>query len=313
MQKPSKSTRQKYFTDYSDKSDFASNARLLQSYWRENSNIKLERTYGNFLSVDQAYCQQLNFLTDKIRETVKKEIKENEKRKGKEKKVIKVDRLYENLLASQPLAFNLFAELITDDLKLANEVFRSIFSEKVQSISSIEFEISPGRGDLKYTGDRSAFDVFITYTGKSGKGFIGIEIKYAETLLDKPASFKDRYRAVSELSSKFTNEGIQELCPMPVSLEQIWRDHLLSLSMLPPVNNDYQEGFFVYLFPDGNLECHKALEKYYKTLKSNDPFENGLHIVTMEKLIATLKSFSEDKWIRDFEDRYLGFEKIENL
>ena len=78
MEKPSKLTRQKYFTDYSDKSEFASNARLLQSYWRVQNNIKLERTYGNFLSVDQAYCKQLNFLTDKIRETVKKEIKENE-------------------------------------------------------------------------------------------------------------------------------------------------------------------------------------------------------------------------------------------
>ncbi len=313
MNKPPIEIRKKYKTSYSDRSDFASRARLLQSVWREEHGITLKRTWGNFLSLKQAYCKEHNFLTQKIKDEVRKEVDANENSFGKDKKVIKTDRLYENLLASQPLAFNLFAELITPGYKIANKVFKKIFGDVIHNITSIKFEISPGRGENKYIGDRSAFDVFIQYAGKKGKGFIGIEIKYAETLLDEPAKSKERYIEVAKDSGKFTDEGIDQLCKMPMSLEQIWRDHLLSLSMIPPVNNDFDEGFFVYLFPKGNEECEKALGHYFKFLESENQYESGLHILYMENFVEAIKSETNEKWVLDFEDRYLKFDKIEKL
>ncbi len=313
MERPSPKLRKQYKTEYSDASAFAANARLLQSIWRDEKGIPLKRIYGNFLNNEQAYCEEANFLTQKIKDVVKREIEENEFREGKERKVIKKDRLYENLLASQPLAFNLFAELITPEYELANKVFRNIFGDRIKNITSIEFEISPGRGDIKYIGDRSAFDVFIRYDGLSGKGFIGIEVKYAETLLDEPATFKPRYKDVAEKSRKFTEEGIASLCKMPKSLEQIWRDHLLSLSMLPPVNAGFDEGFFVYLFPKENENCVNALKRYFKFLKTENQKEFGLHILFMEDLVEEVKIETDEQWIRDFEDRYLRFDKIEKL
>lgn len=312
MIRPPLILRKEYKTEFNDKSVFAANARLLQSIWRHEKGIPLKRTFGNFLSTEQAYCNQLNFLTPKIREVVREEVEQNERKTGPERKVIKRDRLYENLLASQPLAFNLFAELIAPDYELANRVFTKLYSDQIKKITSIEFEISLGRGDIKYTGDRSAFDVFICYEGHKGAGFIGIEIKYSEALLDTPASFKERYREVAIQSGKFAEDGIAELCKMPVSLEQIWRDHLLSLSMLPPVNPDFDEGFFVYLFPGQNEECVNALDRYFRLLKSHDQREVGLHILLMEDFLDALKIESNEKWIRDFEDRYLRFEKIDS-
>lgn len=313
MKRASKKIREQYNTDYNDKSDFAANARLLQSLWRENKKIPLMRKWGNYLSLEQAYCKQLNFISDKVRQKVKEEVDANELAKGNNVKVLKTDRLYENLLASQPLAFNLFAELITPDFEIANKVFNTLCGNRVKKITAIDFEISPGRSDKKYTGDRSAFDVFISYEGLTGRGFIGIEVKYAETLLDEPAKFKERYKEVASLSNKFTKEGIFELCKMPMSIEQIWRDHLLSLSMLPPINNDYDEGFFVYLFPEENAECEKALQKYNTYLKTTDNADNGFYIILMQKLVDEIKSASGEQWITDFEDRYLRFDILKNI
>lgn len=316
MKKASLEIRKKYKTEYLDKSEFAANARLLQSMWRENNQIPLLRTWGNYLSIEQAYCKQLNFISDKVRLKVKEEVDANELATGKNVKVLKTDRLYENLLASQPLAFNLFAELITPDFDIASKVFNKIFGDRIKKIISIDFEISPGRGDIKYTGDRSAFDVFIKYEGIKGNGFIGIEVKYAETLLDKPANYKERYKEIAISSDKFTEEGIIELCKMPMSIEQIWRDHLLALSMLAPVNNDFDDGFFVYLFPKENTECVNALDKYFKLLKFNDEEKAGLSIVYMQQLVDEIKSATnetKEQWILDFEDRYLRFDKLDEF
>ncbi len=82
--------------------------------------------------------------------------------------------------------------------------------------------------------------------------------------------------------------------------------------MIPPVNNDYDEGFFVYLFPKGNVECMNALDKYFINLNSQNQLENGLHILHIETLVETIKQKTNKKWILDFEDRYLRFDKIDD-
>src|SRR5690606_13021174 len=113
-----------------------------------------------------------------------------------------------------------------------------------KKVNGIEFEYSPGRGSEKYTGDRSAFDVFITYDGTKGKGFIGIEVKYAEDLRNKPATAKPQYTRVATDSSAFSVAAIEELAKMPRSVEQLWRDHLLCLAMLQDKALGYKEGKF---------------------------------------------------------------------
>ena len=63
----------------------------------------------------------------------------------------------------------------------------------------MRFEHSPGRGDARYTGDRSAFDVFVEHSTPAGaRGFIGIEVKYHEGLNDAGSSDKVRYDAMAD-------------------------------------------------------------------------------------------------------------------
>ena len=327
MEKPSSKLRNTFRTNYNDLSVFASNARLLQSIWRHENNIPHRMDYfGNFIEGDYAYKDQHNFHTAKVKNIVAEELRLNKARTGKEKKVIRAKRLHENLLSSQPLAFNLFAELIEDNFETVTNVFQKILPNTIKKITAIEFEISPGRSDLKYTGDKSAFDVFIKYQGLIGNGFIGIEIKYAETLKDIPASFKTRYKEVAELSGKFTSEGIDALCTMPVSKEQIWRDHLLSLSMLPPINNDYAEGTFIYLFPKYNEQCVNALMAYSEYVKPLSDHshgngvnvwkeklsKSGLFVLELEDFLININEVANTpEWSKTIFNRYLDFGKID--
>lgn len=301
--KPDKELRKKYKTDYNDKTDFASNARLLQSIWRTENGFGFDK-YGNLLKLDFAKEKGANFLTNGIFEIVKFEV-ENKHIDGK---VIQEPRIWNNLLSSQPLAFNIYGEL-KRDLELAASVFKELYPDRdINKITAIEFEYSPGRRNPKYTGDRSAFDVFVEYENKlNQKCFFGIEVKYAEDLNDEPATHKESYVYISEKSGIFEMSNLPRLKEKPI--QQIWRDHLLALSLFV-TNNDYIIGDFIYLYPSGNLNCETGIEKYQSTFKES--IETYFKPQTIEKLVETIKNHCSDKWIIDFENRYLKFEKIEN-
>jgi len=92
-------------------------------------------------------------------------------------------------------------------------------------------------------------------------------------------------------------------------IQQIWRDHLLTLSLFV-TNNDYEIGDFIYLYPSENLNCKSGIEKYKSTFKES--IETYFKPLTIEKLVEIIKNHCSDKWIIDFENRYLKFEKTEN-
>jgi len=302
--RPNKKLREKYNTDYYDKSEFASKSRLLQSIWRVEKGYNFEK-YGNFLVLDTAEKTGANFLTKNIFKIVKAEV-ENKHIDGK---VIKEPRIWNNLLSSQPLAFNLFGEL-KENLELATKCFQCIYPNRdIKNIISIDFEYSPGRNDLKYTGDRSAFDVFIVYINKSEKKcFFSIEVKYSENLDDVPSKHRDSYETISEKSKIFNLSYIPKLKEKPI--QQIWRDHLLTLSLFI-TNRDYYLGDFIYLYPIDNKECESAISLYQSTF--NDKVENYFKPLSIEKLVDTIKTINSADWIIEFEDRYLNFEKINTL
>jgi len=301
--KPKKELRKQYETDYNDRTDFASKARLLQSIWRTEKGYDFDK-YGNFLEFNFAKQSGANFLTKGIFDIVKQEVQN----KHIDKKVIKEPRIWNNLLSSQPLAFNVFGELKLD-LKLATSIFKALYPDrKIKNVIAIEFEYSPGRKNLKYTGDSSAFDVFVIYENELAENcFFGIEVKYAENLFDEPAKHKMTYEEISIQSEIFNMTMLDKLKEKPI--QQIWRDHLLALSMFIK-NKDYKIGDFIYLYPSDNHNCKSGIEQYFKTFINRK--ENYFKPLTLEKLIATIKTFSLESWAKEFEDRYLKFEKINN-
>ncbi len=119
-------------------SSFAEKARLLQSIWRVEKGFKFEK-YGNFLKEDFAKETGSDFLSKNIFGIIKTEVKN----KHIDGKVIKEPRIWNNLLSSQPLAFNLFGELKLNT-KIATSIFQELYPERnLRKVSAIEFEYSP--------------------------------------------------------------------------------------------------------------------------------------------------------------------------
>lgn len=291
--------------------------RYLQSLWRVSKNIPVKKSngqsdndvYGNYTSDPDA-----NFMTDGIRSLVNHELAPE----NKGDRLIEETRLRSNLLSSQPLCFNLFGELKLN-LKKALQFFNTLYDNYFKSIDKIEFEYNPARRDPRLTGDRSAFDVFVEYTSVfRKKGFIGIEVKYSETLnegaatvedilnkqfCNEPRTRRDRYRELSE--GLFAETSYEELEQLPAF--QIWRDHLLAVSMCKAFPEKYDEGIFLFLAPFSNKNCRDGVEKY-KNLLLNPEVSLDSHFcyAWLEEYIDTLdKVFGED-WTKDMKSRYLG-------
>ena len=102
-----------------------------------------------------------NFETENVRAIVRREIPLSDWSVPRaQRKLYARPRLFEDMLSSQPLCFNLFGELACD-LGLATKVFGVLTKRRGLRVTGVDFEWSPGRGDARFTHDGSAFDVFV--------------------------------------------------------------------------------------------------------------------------------------------------------
>ncbi len=286
-----------------DKIDFQWRARLLQSLWREEEGLDAGEYRGKIrgarLVMPEAKESLSNYLTPRIREVVRREVEDPIRAQGK---LYGRPRIYDNLLSSQPLCFNLFGEL-TLDLELATKALREMSSGRIDRVVAIDFEYSPGRGDTRYTGDRSAFDVYVRYrTPADQSGFVGIEVKYHEGLDDPVADHRSRYDEVAAQMNCFLSDQIPRLRERP--LQQVWRDHLLVGAH--QFVDQFDDAFFAFLFPEGNTACSNAVEQYQQCLSESSSFQGW----TLEQLVACLKKHSSAQWIHDLHHRYLDFSRL---
>ena len=285
---------------------FQRRARLLQALWREEQGLPVGTMRGKARGavIEMPFAQQSlgAFLTPTVKEVARREVLDPHRAKDK---VFGRPRIFNNLLSSQPLCFNLFGEL-SEDLPLASKVMADMTGGRVGRVTGIAFEHSPGRGDPRYTNDRSAFDVFFGYDPASGgRGFIGIEVKYHEGLGDKEADHRARYDEVAAMMGVFKPDRLPDLKRRP--LEQIWRDHLLA-GALKAVDG-YDEGLFAFLYPRGNTRCASAVTAYQDCLA--DP--QGFAAWTLEDLVAVLRRHTTASWVDTFYERYLDFARIDRL
>lgn len=287
----------------SDGRGFRRKARVLQSIWREENGYPIGlhrgRPLGSRLAMPWARESLKNYLTDTIRAVVRDEVLDRSRSAGK---LYARPRIFNDLLSSQPLCFNLFAEL-KQDLELASAVFQNLTRKRSAQVTGIEFEHSPGRGDPRYTGDNSAFDVYVTFKTPQGKrGFIGIEVKYHENLQGRAARHRARYDEVANAMGCFQPETAPLLRQQP--LQQIWRDHLLAGAHLHADKLD--DGLFAFLYPKGNSHCGEAIEGYRACLSGEHTFA----VWTLEDVLAAIRQHSTADWSTFVYDRYLNFSKL---
>lgn len=284
-------------------SSFQRQLRLLQALWREQQGYPMGehrgRPLGSRLPMPWAEETLANFVTPAAKQAAAHEWAN----RRQQRKLFGYPRLFSDLLSSQPLCFNLFAEMQADR-DMACSVFADLTGGKVGQVTGILLEHSPGRGQAQYSGDHSAFDAYVEFTTTSHRrGFIGVEVKYHEDLRNSPSPHRERYDEVADLMQCFRPTTRSLLRERP--LQQLWRDHLLAGSLV--VSGAFDLGIFAVVYPGGNAACAAAIEAYRGCLSD----DSGFAVWTLEHFAATLARHCNSPWVAAFNDRYLDFARLE--
>ena len=224
--------------------------------------------------------------------------------------LIEEHRLWENLLSSQALTFNLFARLKTDK-KAASRFFAKLVPGILKQVDRIVFEHSPGRGDPAFLGDYTAFDVFVEGTSAVGApAFLAIEVKYAETLRQQQRrTASPRYRELTLEYALHRDPGDPGLFSEP--LAQLTGEHLLA-AVIRDRWDPKAIGAFITIAPEANREAWIAIELYARTVNAATtpvPFT----ALTLEAVIEMIRSAVDADLADGLTERYTDFGPVHAL
>ena len=281
-------------TQYPLDNAFKKVARKHQSEYRANVLCVDFDEYGNRLREADARGLLNYYGGLGVREVLRKRYREYSKSRDAD------------MLRSEHIPFNLFGPLCERN-ELARYLIERAFGISCARVDDVRFEDAPKPRE-DYLNDATAFDVYIEYTDQQGKtSGIGIEVKYTEgsypigkTEKERVADEKSPYWRVTRDSKAFRDSADKGLaCD---DLRQIWRNHLLGLSMQRRGN--IKEFTSVILYPGGNEHFNDVIPKYQSKL--NESHCAQVRGCTYEKFVAAITG-SEDilKWKSYLEKRYL--------
>lgn len=284
-----------------DRTEWQRTSRLLQSLWRERKGLASsgpEPHAGSSLDTESGTEETgAAFISADAIAAARKGV--SERQRGA---VIQKDRLYRNLLSSQPLCFNLFGRLSEhlDDPRVV-EAIRALFPD-VATLDAIRYEQSPGRGDARFLENGTAFDVLIDYRDVDGAArFVGIEVKYHEDLGGTEPAIRERAREIFRTSGAFAEGSEDELTEGRTA--QLLLDHLLALSM--NADSDCATGRFVLLYPTRNDAVADVAATYERQLTPTG--RATFATLTLERIIdAWDPIFGGEPWLTELRDRYVG-------
>jgi hypothetical protein len=210
-----------------------------------------------------------------------------------------------DMLRSEHIPFNLFPPLAAHP-DLTRQMIENAFGIPCNAPFVIRCEYAPEpKGN--YLDDGTAFDAYILASNGSRRVGIGIEVKYTEQAyrigvterknVDDPES---RYWQVTRESGAFIDDrnpllGTDEM-------RQIWRNHLLGLSMLQ--RDELDEFYSITLYPEGNEHFQHAIPAYRDMLTEHG--QSQVLGCTFEKFIESIDGDEEIlKWKQYLTDRYL--------
>lgn len=233
----------------------------------------------------------------------------------KKNETFDVYRLFNNLLSSQPMAFNLFCPFLEmlgkGKMKEVSTIFQVIFPEMgVDKVVEVALEYL--HTDVEnYLNDRTAMDVIIRYLDTEGKkSFIAIETKYTDVLGANSASNTVLHKKWIKQLGEFKKGSENELLNDKKPISQIYRNFLLTecYGVLEGANKCYS----VILAPAQHPTTLAEVKSLKDELKPE--FQSKITSVTLEDFIEkTLEHCPQNEKAPFiyFKNRYLDFSKIE--
>ena len=314
--------------EYKGDSRFVAECRRLQSIYRYEIGEEIHpytdrygnvHYYGNYISNGEnpkEGCWK-NFLTEYAFKYANYRV--NNK---KEYETIEGDRLFNNLLSSQPMAFNLFCplrQMREESPETATKVMKAALPRySIHEVTEVDLEFIPEKYKV-LTGDKSAMDAIIRFKDEEGKnGFIAVETKYSENLGTNAAYKMDvngkkipRSQSIDAIRKLrcFTPDVEKSIMEGNIPLTQIYRNFLLSETY--GLKEELQS-YSIILAP----KEHPTTETELKSLVDNlsDGYKDKIKRVYLEDFVNAIINNCPDKYRVVFErfyDRYLNFEKLE--
>ena len=279
---------------YTSDDSFKAAARLHQSQYRANV-LQLEcAKYGSKLTEQDAKVRYNYYEGLNVRRALEKRYPN-----------VSISR-DGDMLRSEHIPFNMLAPLRTSQ-SLAKHIIKNVFGLESEAPYKIKIEFAPKPKD-KYLDDATAFDTFISFTDQSGKKIgLGVEVKYTEKgypigEIEKKrvADTSSKYWEVTRQSAAFLDDNNSRL--HKDDFRQIWRNHLLGLSMC--LRNELDDFYSIILYPSGNQHFNKVIPEYQSFLK--EPWRQKVFGCSYEQYIQAIEGDEEImRWKQYLTDRYI--------
>ena len=251
----------------------------------------------------------MNFVNDYTFQYAKRRVENKQKNE-----TIDEYRLFNNLLSSQPMAFNLFCPFMEmlekGKEKEVSTIFKMIFPDKgIITVTEVGLEFL--HTDIKnYLNDKTAMDAIIRYIDNEGmKSFVAIETKYTDVLGTNSASKTMLHKEWIKRIGMFKTESEIELLNDKKPIGQIYRNFLLTecYGVLEGANKYYS----VVLAPDQHPTTIEEVTSIRDELKPD--YQDKISSISLEYFIEqTLKAcpLEELSVFYYFYNRYLDFTKL---
>lgn len=218
-------------------------------------------------------------------------------------------RLFNNMLSSQPMAFNLFCPFIQmleeGKAEAVTRIFQAIFPDKyIGEVTKVGLEYL--QTDIEnYLNDCTAMDAIVRYKDTDEKpAFIAIETKYTDVLGENTGKAQDKYHEWIKRIKMFKPETEKDLLSGKKVVTQIYRNFLLTecYGIVENANRCYS----VVLAP----AQHPTTEKEVASLKNEllPEYQYKISAVSLEDFIEkTLKVCpkEDNAPFLYFKDRYI--------
>lgn len=313
----------KYGEKYSGDSKFVADCRQLQSMYRVEVNEAISpykgrdgktHYYGNYISGGEKSGK--NFLTGYAFRYAQERVASRKKYE-----TIEEDRLFNNLLSSQPMAFNLFCplrEMLEKSPEAATAAIKAALPMyPIHSVTDVDLEFIP-EDYAELSGDKSAMDAIIRFVDGIGqKGFIAIETKYSENLgtnvaLEKGTN-KPRAKSLETVRQlKCFEPDIEDrITKGQLKLTQIYRNFLLSESYGSRYGLD---SYSIILAPADHPSTQKEVDSLRDELR--EEYKNKIGSISLEDFVERIIKNCPEEYkdvFERFRDRYLAFDKLKSL
>lgn len=279
-------------------SGYTKRIRFHQGWWRafvlnepegKNPSDKEERVCNTILLGEDS---NRNFLTQAAVKAIERT---KEEREIYGAGIFSEGRLFNNLLSSQPLAFNFFGEL-QQDLNLATRIFSRLVP--LDRVTRVMFEFAPSE---KYSGDNSAFDVALEIERQGQSGLIGIECKYTDTFSPKVYD-TEKYKSLFKGSTNFTAPYETYTASR---FNQLFRNQLIAEGLIQ--NQRYAFAHTcLFCYPD-DTTARETGKQFKQMIRGGD---QSFSIITYDRFISAAQqvdlTWQQREWTMLLWARYCG-------